>query len=559
MRTIVMPRLAMAAALVIFGAGAPRALSQDTTAAAPAPEAGRPDSVRKEMPRLEIPEITIVGKKAITLPFARKGEIYDIPVYEAPGPDSALLTERPPIDLPPGSLPRYEQREDPWRLSAEASAGSYASFGGLGYLDYHTQRWNLSAVGGYRRTGGHVDNSEGDELRLGARYSSLVTTDNDVLRDFRLNADGEFRRDGYGMYGLAVPAVERERDLFAFGAGFSSVRREGIVIDFAVSADVMSVDDSGPSADSGITATSPAVDLTVAGDAGDMRLIGGFRYAGSSLDYQHSVSSPSLAALLAAIQWRLSPEVRLKAGAEYAGATGTDGVSRDRFSPLAELEWDPGAGRRVEVWFRSGMGLTPYTKLANDVPYLAREVDMVPETRTVDIGASVWYNSGMLAIGLTGEYARADNRLLIVTDSGRITTGFGGTWESKVAVDGTLRPEEGFRVKFNGALRPAKERGADHQLPMVPVFDAGAQAEYDVAPQWTLSAALRGWTEMNADRTGTTTVPGAAVVDAGVSTTLLPQVLLSAGVRNLLDQDWQWWAGYPARGIDFFVTAKARF
>ena len=35
------------------------------------------DSARTTMPSLELPEITIVGKKAITLPFARKGEIFD--------------------------------------------------------------------------------------------------------------------------------------------------------------------------------------------------------------------------------------------------------------------------------------------------------------------------------------------------------------------------------------------------------------------------------------------------------------------------------------------------
>ena len=44
----------------------------------------------EEPPSLEIPEITIIGKKAITLPFARKGELYDVNIYEAP---LALLNE----------------------------------------------------------------------------------------------------------------------------------------------------------------------------------------------------------------------------------------------------------------------------------------------------------------------------------------------------------------------------------------------------------------------------------------------------------------------------------
>ena len=30
------------------------------------------------------------------------------------------------------------------------------------------------------------------------------------------------------------------------------------------------------------------------------------------------------------------------------------------------------------------------------------------------------------------------------------------------------------------------------------------------------------------------------------------------GVRNLLDKKYQWWSGYPARGMDFSITAKAR-
>jgi hypothetical protein len=554
-----MARPALAAALsaaFITLAATAGAQAPDTAAAG---NAARPDtSVRREMPTLEIPEITIVGKKAITLPFARKGEVYDVPAYEAPGPDSGLLTERPPIDLPPGSLPRYEQREDPWRISAEGNAGSFGTIGMLGYVDYHTQRWNLSTVGGYRRTGGHTDNSEGDEYRLGGRYTSLVTTDNDVLRDFRLKGDLEFRHDAFGMPALA--GVERGRDLYTFGAGVSSVKRDGIVYDFTVAADVMSVDDAAAGVpDSGITATSPSVGLSVSGDVGDFRLITGFGYAGSSLDYQRAVTSPSLASFLAALQWRITGTMSFRAGAEYAGGTGTDDVSRSRFSPLAELDWEMGAGRRVNLWFRSGIKLTPYTRLANDIPYLAREVEMIPETRTLGIGGSAWYNSGFLTLQLSGEYARADNRLLVLADSGHIFTAFGGVWEAMVGVEGTIRPTTGFRVRFNGALRPAQERDGDSQLPMTPLFDAGAQAEYDLTGWWTLNAALRGWTDQNVDRAGTATIAGALVADAGVSTTLVPQLLLSAGIRNLLDQQYEWWSGYPARGIDFYVTAKARF
>src|SRR5207249_363497 len=83
------------------------ALGQETQ-----PTTGQSTAVRDTvgaMPRLEIPEITIVGKKAITLPFARKGEIFDVNIYDAPPPDSSLLEDRPSIALPIGALPRYDE------------------------------------------------------------------------------------------------------------------------------------------------------------------------------------------------------------------------------------------------------------------------------------------------------------------------------------------------------------------------------------------------------------------------------------------------------------------
>ena len=525
------------------------------------PRAGAqvPDSVvRKDLPRLEIPEITIVGKKAITLPFARKGELYDVPLYEAPPPDSGLLTDRPPVDLPPGSLPRYEQREMPWRVSAEGSAGRYGSFGFLGYVDYHTQRWNLSTRGGYRRTDGHTPNSAGDEFRLGGRYTSLVSTDNDILRNFRVNGDLEFRHDAFGMPGLLPSGTERDRDRYSFGAGFASIRREGLVMDFSIAADIFSVNDAAGGIDSGVTVTSPALDASVTGDIGDYRFISGFLYKSSSLDYPNGSSSPSLYTLLAALQWRISPGFFLKAGGEYSGGSGTDDISRSRVSPLAELEWEINAGRKVNLWFRPGMTLTPYSELAERIPYLAREIMMIPEEKTVDLGGSIWYNSGMLTLELTGDYSRSDNRPVLVTDSGRIRTEFAGTWQSTIRVEGSVKPGPGFRVRFNGSLRPSRERGGSSQLPMTPIADAGAQAEYDLTGRWTLSAAARYWSTQNTGRGGSASIGGAFVLDAGVSTTLVPRVLLSAGVRNLLDKQYQWWSAYPARGMDLYLTAKAR-
>src|ERR1041385_3686055 len=98
------------------------------------------DSLKESLPKLEIPELTIIGKKAITLPFARKGEIYDVQIFEASPPDSSLLGQRSSSLLPLGSLPRFEERLKPWRISGEGGLGSFGALNGPGYIDRKSTR-----------------------------------------------------------------------------------------------------------------------------------------------------------------------------------------------------------------------------------------------------------------------------------------------------------------------------------------------------------------------------------------------------------------------------------
>jgi len=518
-----------------------------------------PDTVRnRELPRLEIPEITIVGKKAITLPFARKGEIFDVPLYEAPPPDSSLLTDRPPLNLPGGSLPRYQQREMPWRVSAEASAGRFGSLGLRGYVDYHTQSWNLSTTGAYRRTDGHVTAASGNEFDVGGRYTSLVSTDNDLLGNFRINGDLNFRHDAFGMYGMMPAGTNRGRDRYSIGAGVSSIRRSGLVFDLSVGAEIFSVNDEYTGVDSGITVTTPLLKAGVTADVGIARVITEFRYTTSSLDYQNSLPSPTLLSFVGAVQWRISEKFFIKTGGEFSGGTGTDEASYTHIAPLAELEWEINPGRKVNFWFRPEMTLTSYPDFAVQIPFLTREVMMIPEEKAIDLGASIWYNSGMLTVEASGEYIKSTNRPLIVTDSTGIHPEFAETWQTIVKIEGSVKPSDKFRIDFNGVVSPAREKGGDSQLPMTPLGEAGVQAGFDLIPGWTFTAASRYWYKQNVDRSGALSIGGVFLIDAGASTDLIPNVLISAGIHNLLDRKYSWWGGYPARGLDLFFMVKAR-
>src|SRR5438046_7623750 len=116
------------------------ALGQETQ-----PTTGQSTAVRDTvgaMPRLEIPEITIVGKKAITLPFARKGEIFDINIFDAAPPDSSFMIARPNLPLPLGEYNRLQERISSWHASAGGSFGSYGTLNLNGFLGITHNTWD---------------------------------------------------------------------------------------------------------------------------------------------------------------------------------------------------------------------------------------------------------------------------------------------------------------------------------------------------------------------------------------------------------------------------------
>ena len=196
------------------------------------------------MPVLEIPEITIVGKKAITLPFARKGEIFDINIYEAPPADSSILDERYSMVPPIGSLPRYEEPLVPWHTSLQSSLGSFSTWKIKAYGDYVANHWGIYGNTQYGTTSGHIKNSSGRSYQLDVTAHSLVSTDNEILQSFRISSGMRFLRDSYGMFGIRNRLVNRSRTNFIFESNLNSLNKTVNVLDVGLKADIWSLTDS---------------------------------------------------------------------------------------------------------------------------------------------------------------------------------------------------------------------------------------------------------------------------------------------------------------------------
>jgi hypothetical protein len=522
--------------------------------------AQQPDSLtpQKELPKLEIPEITIVGKKAITLPFARKGEMYDVTVYEAPTADSSLLLDRVEPQLPVGSLPRYEQREMPWRISLEGSLGSFSTGQAGGFVDYKSQRWGISGKGGYGTTDGHVGNSSGNSTMLGADIHSLLVTDNDILRTLRASLGVTYQSQEYGMFGIPSPAIERRRNNILVDTRLGSLHRQGVVMDLRLGADIWKVTDAHVSSDSQVSVVSPLLLGSLATDLGIGRLITSFSFLSSSLDYQHSVESPMLFTASGSMRWGIAERVFVEVGGKYAGGSNSAGGSRTLVAPTGQIKWDIDDGRALSVWFEPQMQLTTYDQYIKSNPYLVRELEIQPERKFINFGGSFWFNRGILTLELNASFSKSSGKSMMIADSGRIRLEYVDAFQTIVQATGTLKPSSFTRIKFSGTLQPTNEDGTSTQLPMTPTVKVSGRGELDLPVSLTVWGSIDYWSKQNIDRLGNFTLGDVGLIGAGATASVFSTLAVSFEASNLLNTAYQWWNGYFAPGRKFSVEAKLR-
>lgn len=514
------------------------------------------DTLRRELPKLEIPEITIIGKKAITLPFARKGEIYDVNIYDAAPPDTGLLMDRPPAPLPVGLLPRYQQREMPWRASLDGSFGSFATGNLNAFVDYKSQRWGIGGHGGFGTTRGHVGNADGRAVRLGLNYHSLVRSDNEILRSFRVKFGADYLHDSYGMYGLLDTVTDRKRNHFDLQGQIATLQRKGLVLDARLGIKLWEITDSRLSGDSSVTIASPVLSTSFATDLGDVRLESDLTYAGSSLEYHRVVESPSMLTVSTGVRWTLQEKFFLKVGARYANGSDLQGSSRTLLSPTGNIKWELSPGKMLTLWFGPEMLFQTYDACITANPYLRKDIDLRPKRSPINLGGSLWYNSGILTMELRASLAKSSNYPITLVDSGKIRLEYVDALSTKLEGEGSVRLTENTRIQFTGTIQPSIEEGSTTQLPMTPLVKLVGRGELELATPFTVWSTLEYLSKRNIDRSGTQTLGDLVLVGGGITSTIIPQALISLEISNLLNSAYEWWGGYVAPGRRITLEAK---
>jgi hypothetical protein len=532
--------------LVLIGRGSSHAQEQ------------KKDQPPQETPKLEIPEITIVGKKAITLPFARKGEIYDVNVYTLPPPDSSILGVPPSVSLLGGRLPRHENRDDPWRTSVDGALGSFGSGHVEGYLDYKGDIWSLNANGGYVRSNGHVENSSLSGYDLGGSLHSIVATDNPILKSFKADAGASFKRAEYGMFGIPDISARRTHSDFGLLVGVGSLNRTGSVFDLDFTTRFNSVSDTRAAGDSSASAVSPAVRAMFEFPVKRISFRTKFTYVSSSLTYSRPTSAPYIVGLDAGASWKGGERWLFELGGKVYGGSDIHGGDLSLYLPYASAEYAFDSLTRGRVWYNPALSLAPYYERIEGIPYASREIDLRPERKPVVIGGTFEVRRQALAFALTGDYQWYTSKAITVASGGEIGLEYAEATMTSLEATGSLRHWNDSRLELSATLTSAHEQGSGSQLPMVPQFRLLGREEVTISKPLALWGSAEYQSSRYADRAATDKLESFVLVNAGAHFTVARRVVLGAEVTNLLDVGYEWWKGYAAPGIGFNVSASIR-
>ena len=511
---------------------------------------------KKEMPRLEIPEITIVGKKAITLPFARKGEVLDIELYEAPPPDSTVLTDRPAASIPVGGFPRFRETLMPWRAYFEGGAGSFSTVDLRGAVGYSDLLWEVSARADYGSTRGHTTNAQANLLTIGADASTMIETDNELLRRFRASGNFALTHETYGVFGIPDTAVDRTRNAFSLQTRIASAEQQRFDYEIGLGIQTMSIEDERIGIAGKTSVVSPKLSTRVGTEVDRLRFGVQFRYESSLLNYSFPTESPTFVELTPTAQWKFGEQWSVLAGVRYAHGAHSDAGSSDLLSPVAVVRWNPSGDFWASVWWEPVIKPASFFKNFQENAYLIPDMLLRHERKPVLVGIAGEYSIGVISFRGRVSYTQTDDTPIPIADRGGIRMEYASTQQMEIEVSSIIQATETERVLLLGTFHYARERENSVQLAMTPPVQFQARGELALPIPMTLWTSLNFVGQRNVDRQATTSLPGYMLLNAGASSTIIARTKFSLESENLLGTSYDWWSGYTAPGRRFAVRMQ---
>lgn len=524
----------------------------------------------RDLPTLEIEAVTVIGRRVVVLPTARKGEVVDTTIYDLPTRDSLLHGARlSNLGGTGGVLPGYRELEAPVRLAVEGSIGSYFSPRARAHGEMIRKGFDLSGTIDYRGTAGHIDSAQASSLMLAATGSLVIEGDAFVPRQ-RLSAEVESIGDGYFLYGSPRTPFDRSRNALRVGIGIQS--EEDRSINYALDLDLArtSVEDRLGDSSETVSALAPQIAFRLGGIRifEPIELLLRTSYTSTSLEYGGSTPTPSHFSISVDGLLRLDPKISLRAGVVYqtAGSSDSGAASTSMLMPRLAVRYDLDSSLSLNAAFTPEVRIPSYRNLIMQAPYVDRQITLRPEKVPLDFTAGVRYVLEGMTVEAGGYMEQKENTpAVVLTSDSSLAYRYFASRTAGVRASALIERIAGITLLLEGRFGSAIETGSEVTLPLHSLVDLRGKMHYALGSSIDLSADLRFRSTRPVvagdTLTGASTrdLPSYLLLDIGASYELLPNLDIVAAITNVTGTAWEIFPGYSAPGMELRAGARLEF
>ncbi|MDB5034092.1 MAG: hypothetical protein JWQ98_1333 [Chlorobi bacterium] len=522
----------------------------------------------QDLPPLDLNPVPVYGKRVVTLPKARKGEVIDTSLYQLPPNDVMLFGDRVSnLGGSGGSLPGYREYEAPLKTSYEASLGSYLSPRAMVNAEYIRKRFDVAGDLDYRGTAGHIDSAKASSLLIGARGSLLIGDGIEPLRGLRLAGGFQHLGDGYFLYGNARTRFDRSRTGNSGNVMLKSEEELPFSYRLAFQLDGMSVVDTDVDTVREATSTSPTLMVGLAGRIdSSWGFNGGMEFSSTSLRYTAATNTPTFLSFHGDAEWRPSRSLFLTGGIVVANGDNSDSGSSSLIMPRLSLRYEASRALSLFGWFAPELRAATYRDRIMAAPYVDRDIVLRPERVPVRLAAGG--RLSLESITLEGRvFFESAGNTPIVTASGLpgelhydyiASRTIGAMAAARLLITPTLT------LDADAVIRSAVD-SLNRAMPMIPAVDLRARADFALNREIDLFGSLLVQTEErtvlsdSAATTGELRLPMRFLLGAGGSYRLLEHLSVFAEITNLLANQYELWQNYSVPRFEIRGGVKGTF
>lgn len=523
-----------------------------------------------DVPPLTIENVTVVGKRVVVLPAARKGEVLDTTLYLLPPGDTLMFGSRVSNAAGAGGLlPTYTEFTSPAHFGFEASLGTLLSPRALVHGEYIRRAYDIAGVVDYRGISAYVPGAEASSLLIGLHGGISFGGDDPVLGRARASASFERIGDSYNLFGLIQGSsgsssfIERGRTATSFGAALAS--QQGGTVDYDVhfrltSVSVRDVGDSTREA----TATTPNIGFLAGFRIDSVHASLQAEYVTTSLQYGTPTQTPSLFSIRGTGEWRPGPAFLLTGGLLYAGGQSSDSGSTTLVMPFASMRYDLSRTASLFAAFSPELRPPSYRDRIMSAPYVDREILLRPEKVNVALSAGARLALDPVTVEGRFFYRTAENTPVVValdsTQIGLLRYQYVDSRVLGLAASLNWPVSAALTVTGDATIQSAVATGSSQHLPMTPDLDLRARGDYLLTPAITLSGTL---TFQSAQATGF--APGSpdlssrVLLGIGGGYKIQSSLEAFAEVANLVNSNYDLWRNYRAPGLELRAGIRGVF